>query len=153
MKQIFSTFAVIFCFVAVVLTGCSKSNIIDTESVMGTVTLNGQPLEGASVSFSPKVSGQGTPASAVTDAQGKYVLQTPLGAAQAGTSQGEYIVLIRKYTPKATGQKLKNDNDKEMEITQPVNILPEIYSDPTKTPLAASVKPGKNTYDFDIKNQ
>ncbi|MDR3198698.1 MAG: DUF4198 domain-containing protein [Planctomycetaceae bacterium] len=153
MKHILSIFVIVFCFSAVLLTGCSKNNIIDTEAVTGTVTFNGQPLEGASVAFSPKVAGQGTPASAVTDAQGKYVLQTPLGAAQAGTSQGEYIVLIRKYTQKATGQKFKDDRGEEKEITQPVNTLPEIYSDPAKTPFSASVKPGNNTFDFDLKKE
>ncbi|MDR0611869.1 MAG: carboxypeptidase-like regulatory domain-containing protein [Planctomycetaceae bacterium] len=153
MKHFFSIFVIVFCFAAVSLMGCSESNIIDTEAVTGTVTFNGQPLEGASVSFSPKVSGQGTPATGITDTQGNYVLQTPLGAAQAGTSQGEYIVLIRKYTAKSTGQKLKNERGGETEMTQPVNILPEIYADPTKTPLSASVKSGKNTYDFDLKDQ
>ncbi|MDR2115742.1 MAG: carboxypeptidase-like regulatory domain-containing protein [Planctomycetaceae bacterium] len=153
MKHIFSIFVIVSCFVVVLSIGCFQNNTIDTEAVTGTITLSGQPLEGASVSFSPKVAGQGTPASAVTDAQGKYVLQTPLGAAQAGTSQGEYIVLIRKYSPKPTGQKLKDDRGNETEITQPINILPEIYSDPAKTPFSASVKPGKNTYDFDIKEE
>ncbi|MDR2438070.1 MAG: DUF4198 domain-containing protein [Planctomycetaceae bacterium] len=153
MKHFFSIFVIIFCSVTVLLIGCSENNTIDTEAVTGTVTLNGQPLDGASVSFSPKVSGQGTSAAGTTDAQGKYVLQTPLGAAQAGTSQGEYIVLIRKYTQKATGQKIKDDRGGETEITQPVNTLPTIYADPEKTPFSASVKPGKNTYDFDLKKE
>lgn len=142
----------LFCAFLLVFSGCSSSNIIDTEEVSGTVTLDGAPLEGASVAFSPK-GDQGTPASAMTDSKGFYVLQTPLGKAQAGTSQGEYIVLIRKYTQKPTGQKQKDDRGNETELTQPVNTLPPEYANPSKTPLSASVKPGEKTYNFELKSK
>ncbi|MDR0869689.1 MAG: carboxypeptidase-like regulatory domain-containing protein [Planctomycetaceae bacterium] len=146
-------FAFWFCTAFLLFSGCTKSNIIPTEDVTGTVTLDGAPLEGASVAFSPKSEGQGTPASAVTDSKGFYVLQTPLGKAQAGTSQGEYTVLVRKYEQKKTGQKIKNDDGSEIELTQPNNTLPAVYGDPSKTPLSASVKQGKNSYNFELKTK
>jgi len=65
--------------------------------VAGIVTYNGEPVEGATVSFFP-ASPDGVLAVGVTDADGRYVLQAPLerrGATQ-GAFAGTYNVTIRK---------------------------------------------------------
>ncbi|MGL4944099.1 MAG: hypothetical protein ACRC46_13040 [Thermoguttaceae bacterium] len=150
MLRIFLAFGLV---ASLVLTGCS-SKYIDTEAVTGTVTLDGVPLVDASVSFSPKVDGQGTPGAAVTDTAGKYILQTPQGAANAGTSAGEYVVRITKTEQKVTGKYKDNYSGEMREMTQPENILPAIYGDTSKTPFSATVEKGKpNVFDFDLKSK
>lgn len=147
------SFALAACIVGVLFVGCG-GNVIKTEAVTGTVTLDGQPLQGALVRFSPKTSGVGTPGSAITDAQGKYVLQTPLGAANAGTSAGEYVVMLNKTITKPTGKKTKDSYGDEQEVTELENILPATYDAPAKTPFSATVEKGKsNVFDFDLKSK
>jgi len=74
--------------------GCADPNL---GQVSGVVTYNGEPVEGATVSFFP-TSPDGVLAVGVTDADGRYVLQAPVqqrGALQ-GAFSGTYNVTIRK---------------------------------------------------------
>src|SRR5262245_1264000 len=64
------------------------------KSVEGLVTLDGVPVEGASVSFTPE--GEGQPAFGVTDSNGKFVLQT---INKAGANPGTYKVTVTKTKP------------------------------------------------------
>ena len=61
-----------------VFSGCSNSgpvaDIVDTVSASGTLTYQGNALQGYQVSFQP-VSGE-RPATAISDAEGKFVLGT-----------------------------------------------------------------------------
>jgi hypothetical protein len=58
----------------------------------GTVTLDGNPVEGASVTFMPQSSGQ--PATGTTDAAGKFTLKThPHGE---GVMPGKHKVTVQK---------------------------------------------------------
>ena len=77
------------------LVGCadSESSRPKTYRVSGTVTVNGQPVEGATVNFL-LVSGQGS-AIGVTDSNGQYSLTT--FSADDGAVPGEYKVAIFKY--------------------------------------------------------
>lgn len=138
--------------ITLLLAGCGSSKVA-TEAVSGTVTLDGKPLSGASVAFSPKVAGEGLAGVATTDEKGFYVLQTPLGAVNAGTAKGEYTVMIRKFETKPTGKKIKDDYGDSQDETESVSVLPDIYNDPAKTPLAASVQAGKNVYNFDLETK
>ncbi len=76
------------------LVGCGGGN---TADVSGTVTMDGEPLEGAIVMFMPESTGGsgGRPASAVTDAEGNYELVYGRGA--TGAVPGTYQVSIRTY--------------------------------------------------------
>ena len=70
--------AVLLALVALCLSGCGSSEGYTLVPVSGTITLDGQPLAGASVSFQ-RSGGEATvgPGSgAVTDASGKYELKT-----------------------------------------------------------------------------
>lgn len=66
-------------------TGCGPN----LGSVSGTVTLDGEPAEGLIVAFTP--TDGGTSAATTTDADGKYVLVSSLGA---GVPPGNYRVAI-----------------------------------------------------------
>lgn len=95
-----------FVTCAVALCGCSEP---PTVLVRGTVTHDGQPLEGATVTF---INGKesGRPAFGVTDAQGRYELSTHLHADEfiEGAFPDEYAVIFRKVRyPQNTQVRMK----------------------------------------------
>ena len=67
---------------AVAMTGCS-SPVTDTNLVEGVVTLDGQPVAEATVTFQPVTEGQGVSATGITDENGVYKL-TAVGMGAAG---------------------------------------------------------------------
>ena len=76
------------------LSGCG--NRIPVTPVTGTVTLNGESVENAVVTFIPDTS-PGTVATATTDKEGKYELKTYLGNKTAhGAFPGNYKVTVVK---------------------------------------------------------
>lgn len=88
------------CLVPLWISGCQKGSSLKTVPVSGTVTLNGQALEGAAVSFLPKGGvDAGHTATGVTKADGRYELQTFESAAKSvkGAEPGEYNVIVTKY--------------------------------------------------------
>ena len=99
--------------------------------VSGTVTLDGQPLANATMSFLPD-DDQLEPSFARTDQKGNYALQQT--EAVAGAMPGRYTVRITTYEPAVT------------ESDPPEAGIPERV--PTKyniqTELAAEVKPVEN---------
>ncbi|MDR0870624.1 MAG: hypothetical protein LBN39_07505 [Planctomycetaceae bacterium] len=136
------------------LPGCGGRKAIKTEPVSGIVSFNGQVLDGATVTFSPVDRTKSNPASGITDAQGKYVLQTLLGDPDAGTTPGMYKVVITKSEYYETGQTYKDDNTGEIiKEMKPKPLLPKKYSSTETTPLVAEVKEGKNTFDFTVEGK
>ena len=147
--------SIILCLILTTgcLAGCSGGKLA-TEAVTGVVTLDSKPLPDASVSFTPKSEGQGHPGYARTDENGKYVLQTILGNANAGTTAGEYIVTVsKKVTPQVSVAEYGSSGYQPLSGgSQPKETLPAIYTDPKTTPFSASVQKGKNAFDFDLKS-
>jgi len=108
-----------------VLVGCGgPSNV---GSVTGKVTLDGQPLADAVVTFSPTKEG-GSSGVGKTDAGGNYVLSYYAGV--SGAEIGENKVSITT-------------------ITQGKERVAMEYN--SKTKLKAEVKAGKNVFDWDLK--
>ncbi len=64
--------------------GCGKSGP-ETVQVKGLVTLDGNPVPAAGVMFAGPEGG--TPVTAVTDAQGQFVLNSPVGANAVAVSK------------------------------------------------------------------
>ncbi|MDR2756059.1 MAG: carboxypeptidase-like regulatory domain-containing protein [Planctomycetaceae bacterium] len=133
--------------------GCAGgTSSIKTDSVVGTITdVNGSPLAGASVNFSPVTQSVGNPAYAITDQNGKYQLQTLLGKPDAGTTPGEYIVTISKSEMIPTGQKEKNSDGKMVDVLVPKSLIPDAYSSAEKSPFKVTVVSGKNQFNFQLK--
>lgn len=99
----------------------------------GTVTLDGQPVEGASIAFlNPKSTSSG---SAMTDASGKFVFES---------EAGDYGVTIVKLKPKAATDDIYAESE---------NLLPKKYAGTTDSGLTASVTKDKtkNVFSFDLK--
>jgi hypothetical protein len=78
------------------LSGCGSSDGYTLVPVSGTITLDGKPLAGASVSFQ-RTGGDttvGPGSGAVTDASGKYELKTAEANSQMGAVVGQHVVRI-----------------------------------------------------------
>ena len=122
-------------FTTVALVGCGGSGGLATVKVSGIVTFDGEPLAGASVTFDPKTPGQGHEGFATTDANGRYQLSTALGAADAGTTPGDYLVAIRKTEedpnapPPARGF-----------LPRTISVIPERYAQTGTSGLTATVE-------------
>ncbi len=92
-KGIWAVFGSTLLIVLATGAGCGqKSSGPKTYPVTGTVTLRGQPVEGAMVTF--RAAG-GQSAVGTTDAAGRYLLTA--GAAGRGAVAGQYQVAIVKF--------------------------------------------------------
>jgi len=150
-----------------VFTGCSNPDARFAK-VEGTVTYNGEAIEGASVTFTP-VDTAGEAASGLTNASGRFTLTTA-GAQNAGSGAvpAEYTVLISKnLTTQVTDpdelaeqrgeityddlqQRLSAKGGSTTTISHQ-QMLPEKYGNPGMTPLRVTVNQGKNTpFDFEL---
>jgi ABC-type phosphate transport system substrate-binding protein len=149
-----------------VLAGCGNQDSRFSR-VEGTVTYNGQPLEGAVVSFQP-VAQDGVPASGTTDANGRFSL-TSVGAAGGGTGAmpGEYVVAISKRdTPPPDPDQEAYDRgditydelqtrlsarDSQARGATRRSLIPERYSTGRTSDLTATVVSGRNSpFVFDL---
>lgn len=75
--------------------GCGGNGNPPTENVSGTVTLDGNPVEGATVAFIPDDSANGKPAVGRTDASGKFKLTS--FESGDGAMLGSYKIQVDKY--------------------------------------------------------
>ncbi|MDR3108483.1 MAG: hypothetical protein LBU65_02175 [Planctomycetaceae bacterium] len=159
MKHKLLTFIVSTILILSMLSGCSQSGI-GVSPVSGTITLNGEKVGGAFVSFVSK-DGSTRNASGVTDDAGHFELQTS-GATHAGAMPGEYIVLVSKtINVDKTGRELvpadtppspvPSGNSTAMSSMPLVkSVLPEKYNMPAKPLLEATVTKRKNQFTFDL---
>jgi len=114
-----------------------------SATVSGAVTLDGKPVTGGThmngtVSFS-REGGGGAPAVGFIDESGHYSVKT---GASSGMEPGKYQVAIamNKITIPA--------DPNAMPI--PTLITPAKYKSTLSSGLRAEVKPGRNTFDFDL---
>ena len=148
--------------------GCSSNSVVYPEvaAVVGVVTLNGQPLQAATITFVPEA---GRSSSGVTDSSGKYSLHYT--GTIRGAMLGTHRVMIKKMVPdknfttsaveqfmdKATSQMLKSsglpattaaDGAENQPLKPPmINMVGPHYSG-SESVLTASVKPNTNELDF-----
>lgn len=129
--------AVSLAFLAVPLAGCSSKAPAAGKRVTGTVTYNGAPVEGASVSFiSPTASGYGS-----TDKEGHFTLRSSQGE---GVPVGNYKVTVTKFEVLKTGKEATSEADyvppdPNVPPPQPKDLLPAKYKQADTTPLSANV--------------
>ena len=145
------SFCLLLVFSLAYLSGCEKNKAIKTDLVTGVITMDGSPLAGASVTFSP-VDDKGSVAIGTTDANGKYALQTLLGAADAGTTPGDYLVSISKKVNEPTGKQEWSESDgKMMDVTVGKETVPVKFTTKNSTPHKATVVANQaNNFDFDV---
>ena len=136
--------------VFVLASGCDKGRGLPVHYVEGIVTLDGEPLEEANITFVPKSESNDIEAAAGrTDAKGKYTLTSMNGDPGKGALAGEYVVLVSK---------LINLSPPGFNPSDPIppptkRVTPIVYNDRTKSPFNASVVKGKNKFDFELKSK
>jgi len=126
--------------------------------VHGIVLLDGSPVEGATVFFSPQPedgkSPTGLPAAGRTGTDGTFTLNATGGARSgAGTGIGEYVVTVVKQEgdpppvskpgqpplPPPMGMKIRD-------------VLPVRYKNGSTSPLRATVVRGTNSFRFELSS-
>lgn len=138
------------------LSGCGGDKPIPPEKsvgVTGTVTMDGKPLEKATVRFVPQAeSGQGFGGSGLTDSAGKYELRSMAAEEEAviGTPPGKYKVVISKMV-KPDGTVADMMEPPMMSAAR--ETIPLKYSDYSSTMLKEDVSSTGGTYNFDLKSK
>ena len=118
------------------LAGCGA------PAIQGTVTLDGAPVDGGAIRFTPS-GGEGTAGSAGAQIiGGKYVIK--------GTTlaPGSYRVDINWKKP--TGRKVPTPGDAGTTMDETAEAIPAIYNQ--KSTLKADITSGSNTKDFELKS-
>jgi hypothetical protein len=140
-------------FVILVTAGCSHESKIATDVVKGKVTLDGEPIGGVSINFTPEGNAGGRSAYGVSREDGTYTLSTLGGAAGQGTTTGKYIVTVSKIIEESTGKQEPDPNDptqmREQKIAK--DMLPLKYKNAKSSPLKVTVHSGKNTIDLALE--
>jgi hypothetical protein len=131
-------------------TGCGGPKGPKVEYVEGVVTLDGKPLEGASVGYSPVPPGQGLPAGGKTDASGRYRLTAVRGGKPGGgTAVGDYGVMITKQEiippDEPAPPPPPPPGGPPPDTTRLRSVIPEAYGEMATSGLRVTVKPGRNT--------
>lgn len=123
----------------IVCVGCSGKSV-ELAEVEGTVTQNGQPLDGVKVMFSPDPSkgDAGQTSQAITDENGKYRLKYK--GDQYGAEVGWHIV---------NALDVKAENSRDNPIPNRVAVK---YSLPSSSDLTFEVKsePSPQIFDFEL---
>lgn len=124
-------FSVLLCFF---LIGCGggQSPLPKLVQGTGTVTLDGKPLDGATITFNPK---EGGASFAFTDQDGKFTLM--FNKDTPGVIPGKHIIkIVKEKNPDVPG----------------TNLVPAKYSDKSK--LTADVKNEEpNEFQFDLTSK
>jgi len=129
----------VLAIAAVGLTGCGNNSGPALGQVTGTVTMDGEPLPGAMVSFYPEAGGRSS--HGVTDDSGEFLLRF------TGMKDG---ALVDTHKVKIeTGVQLSESETKPNR--KKVKQLPARYN--SETELTAKVEGGSNTFDFDLQSK
>ena len=139
--------------------GCGQSSGPNVQYVHGVITLDGAPIEGAAVFFSPEDS-SGIGASGMTQSDGSFTLNAQAAKPGAGTVVGEYAVTVSKVEmlefpdidedDPRYGTAEQERLEEAASRAKPKVIVPEKYNTPESSPLHAEVVSGMNEFKFDL---
>lgn len=158
-KQVLS---ILFCFGVACFSalGCGRKGP-DVQFVTGVITLDGAPLEGAMVAFSPR-DGHGLGAVGTTQSDGRFTLNAAASRPGSGTTRGEYAVTIEKSEyaeypdiPQDDPRYGTPEHERLISIadaTPPTFITPRRYADVGTSPLTAVVESGTNEFVFELSS-
>ncbi|MGL4595797.1 MAG: hypothetical protein ACRCUY_13830 [Thermoguttaceae bacterium] len=151
---------ILFLLALIAIIGCRKGP--DTQFIEGVVTLDGTPVEKATVNFIPKPVdydpndiNRPLLASGFTDEKGQYRLSSVMGGnIGGGTTVGEYIVTIVKKEQTNKPVVTSANIPKNINNIRPVfqYIVPEKFEKRETSGVELSVGKGKNRFNFDLKS-
>ncbi|MCL2624014.1 MAG: carboxypeptidase-like regulatory domain-containing protein [Planctomycetaceae bacterium] len=144
-----------------IVTGCGKaSQLPGLVPAKGDIKYKNAPVEGAALTFFPETVASNTdhsseqrPATAVSDASGRFTMMTL--QPDDGVFPGQYTVVITKNIPERiyTNEEMQEffRQGRPTPIPQSTNELPEQYSSPTTSPLKIDLGPkGDKTLKFEL---
>lgn len=131
----------------VFLTACGCGGPDQPVRVKGKVTLDGQPVEGATVTFLPEGK-TGRNANARTRADGSFELTT--FAPNDGVLAGTYKVVVEYFEPRSALGTFHNQQEAMQAAAKsqgqkkkpPRYAIPSQYGDPARTPLKRTIPSG-----------
>jgi hypothetical protein len=134
--------------VIVALAGCGGTDL-SLGQVSGKVTMNGQPVSGATVSFIPDTTKNtsGPMSSGILNAQGEFTLSTLDGV--QGAVIGSHKVTVTCPFDESAGSSGSGDAVAPAPTT-PCDV-PTKYEGFATTDLSAEVNKGSNDFTFDLK--
>ncbi len=142
------------------LTGCPGPKMEAVYSVTGKVTVEGKPLAGCVIIFSP-VGGKGPTATGVIGADGTYKMRTDGGReGREGAVAGKYKVKLAAGT-EMTQKMMAEQMSEQMKSSRPGGMgkggppkfktpFPESYGDPATSPKEVTVEAKPNVIDLAI---
>ena len=148
----FRLMAVASCVIGLACVGCGESGP-PLGTVSGVVTMDGEPLANALVTFTPEAGGRGSIGK--TDAGGKYELAFVDGK---GALIGNHKVSVTTIKEAAAVTEMSSDSPEyanqgssaDYDKAETKEPIPEKYN--TKTELTFDVKAGSNTYDIPLES-
>jgi hypothetical protein len=146
---------VLTAVVVSVALGCAGND--KPVPVAGVLTLDGQPVKGATVTFLPEASG-GRPAHGLTLADGSFQLST--FRPNDGALPGNYKVTAQYNEPPEISGSFKNQQEAMEAVSKapppkkkvPRYTIPAPYGDPSKTSLRQKV-PADGRITLDLRSQ
>jgi len=146
------------CLVVGIVAGCSSGRP-KTYQVSGTVTMKGQPVDGATVVFVPPDGSSNQAATGITDASGHFKLST--FTSDDGAQEGEYRIKVSKFNVKKPTKEeqdryISMEEERKMQFgdDKPAvpakNLLPPKYNDDANSGLTCTVKRGANTVELKL---
>ena len=140
--------ALVACFGSLAMSGCSGGSS-DVAQVTGKVTVDGEPINYALVTFMPT---QGRASGGFTDTDGVYTLDYIVG--EKGALIGQHRVYIKTRVAKEPSYGEDSGEEKDpVRKKGRKELLPKKYCDRNATELTATVEKGSNTIDFDLKTK
>ena len=127
--------------VLVMTVGCGGQSVVETVPIAGVVTLDGEPLAEALVTFHPE---NGRPASGITDEEGRYELQYKDGI--AGTLPG-----LNKVSITTAIEADRDSSDPDRRVGRPER-LPKKYHRQTSLEVEVSIGQ-QDPIDFDLEGK
>ncbi len=126
------------------VSGCSKSPYEGEQRfpLTGTVTLDGEPVDGGTISFIPSVETKRVTGGPI--AGGKYTVHE-----NSGANAGEYRVEIHWLKP--TGEQFLDKDDTGEMIDVVAEAIPQKYN--TSTELVAEVSASQTEFDFSLTSK
>ena len=125
--------------VVLTLTGCGSGRTTAGATATGTITVEGVPLDGGTIAFSPI--NRGSSAFGKIASDGTYEVETD--AQTIGLAPGDYQIAIY-YEPSET-------EDAQGNQVFGQNPVAKKYGDFDRSGLMATVSPGNNTFDLDLE--
>ena len=117
--------------VMITIAGCGASTP-PTTPITGTVTYDGEPLEGATITMTPEAGSTGSrSASGTSDASGNFIIKTvfPDGSTGDGAVAGSYTIRVSKLEveerPDDDGMIDQNEGDPSAAYMDMVNMMSE----------------------------